>query len=209
MKSFFPSYVRAFVKYAQAALDHRNFIRTLSRFAIIINIKANELIKRAGLNPRINTTKLRKEILAQAREFIRKFAELTRMKAPIAIKVAIADDHEVFKQGMETALKFFPDINLIISACNGVDLLEQLKIHKPDVILLDLRMPVMDGLSTLRELKKLYPRIKVLILSMHAESPDVEEALRIGADGYLLKSYDPAIICKLIRASCKPGLMAA
>jgi len=209
VKSFLLSYVRAFVKYAQAALDHRHFIKTLSRFAIIINIKANELIKRAKLNPRINVTRLRKEILEQAKEFIRRFAELTRMRAPIPIKIAIADDHEVFKQGIETVLKFIPDMHLIITACNGVDLLEQLKINKPDVVLLDMRMPVMDGLSTLRELKKHYPRIKVLMLSINAASPDVEEALKIGADGYLLKSTDPAVICKMIRASCKPGLVAA
>src|SRR2546421_77466 len=82
------------------------------------------------------------------------------------IKVGIADDHKIFIQGMKMALSVYHDIEFIIEAENGVHLLEQLKSTQPDVILLDLRMPVMNGLTALSQIKDLYPNIKVIILSM-------------------------------------------
>ena len=127
------------------------------------------------------------------------------MNPNVAIKVAIVDDHQMFKDGIEIILNYFPDIDLSIKACNGRDLLEQMKNNLPDVILLDLRMPVMDGLATLEEIKRLYFRIKVIILSMSADSSDVIQALWMGADSYLLKSSDPDLISKTIRETFRFG----
>ena len=127
------------------------------------------------------------------------------MNVKVPIKIAIADDHDIFKQGIETVLNYFPDMDLMIKASNGLDLLEQIKNNQPDVVLLDLRMPVMDGLSTLLELKRLYHIIKVIILSMNSDSSDVQQALKMGADGYLFKGSDTNVISKAIRASCNAG----
>jgi DNA-binding NarL/FixJ family response regulator len=115
------------------------------------------------------------------------------------IKIAIADDHAIFKQGIETVLQLSPDMDVIFKADNGADLLDLLKVNQPDVILLDLQMPVMDGFSTLPELKKHYPNIMVIILTLNAETSEVVKALQMGANGYLLKTSDPTTIANKIR----------
>jgi DNA-binding NarL/FixJ family response regulator len=126
------------------------------------------------------------------------------MNVNVPIKIAIADDHDIFKEGIEMILNFIPDMNLMIKACNGRDLLDQIENNQPDVVLLDLRMPILDGFSTLKELKRLYHMIKVIILSMDGDSSQVQQALRMGADAHLLKSSDPTVIYKAIRESCTP-----
>ena len=74
-----------------------------------------------------------------------------------AIKVAIADDHILFRTGVKTALSMKKDIKMVAEADNGMQLLTLLKHVQPDVILLDIQMPIMDGITTLPEIKKLYP----------------------------------------------------
>ena len=121
------------------------------------------------------------------------------MSAHNPIKVAIADDHKVFKEGIERILDNYPDMHLIIKAENGLDLLDHIKKSPPDVVLLDLRMPVMDGISTLAELKKYYPSIKVIVLTINVERPLIFEASKLEADAYLLKTAEPELIIKAIR----------
>ena len=119
------------------------------------------------------------------------------MKRPI--KIAIADDHAGFKQGIETVLNFSPDMKLIVKADHGADLLRLIKGNMPDVVLLDLQMPVLDGFATLPQIKNLYPGIKVIILTLNAEASEVANAFHLGADAYLLKTSDPEMITKTIR----------
>ena len=83
------------------------------------------------------------------------------------IKVAIADDHALFRAGVKTALSVKKDVELIAEADNGMQLLNLLKHIEPDVILLDIQMPIMDGIQTLPEIRKIRPEAKVIILSMH------------------------------------------
>ena len=120
-----------------------------------------------------------------------------------SIKVAIADDHAGFVEGIDTVLKFLPDIDLIIKADNGAHLLHLIENNLPDVILLDLNMPVMDGVSTLRELKKLYPAVKVVILTMNLDSSVMYDVIKMGANAYLLKSAELHIITNTIRECSK------
>ena len=82
------------------------------------------------------------------------------------IKVAIADDHALFRAGVKTSLSSRRDVQMVAEAENGMQLLNLLKHIKPDVILLDIQMPVMDGLTALPEIKKLYPDVKVIMLSL-------------------------------------------
>src|SRR5215218_5103651 len=92
------------------------------------------------------------------------------MKNPdsdIVIKVAIADDHTLFRTGVKTSLSIRKDVQMVAEAENGMQLMNLLKHVKPDVILLDIQMPIMDGLTTLPEIKKLYPEMKVIMLSMN------------------------------------------
>ena len=82
------------------------------------------------------------------------------------IKVIIADDHVLYRAGVKTALSAKKDIQVIAEADNGMHLLNMLKSISADVILLDIQMPVMDGITTLPEIKKLYPEIRIIMLTM-------------------------------------------
>ena len=115
------------------------------------------------------------------------------------IKIAIVDDHSCFTKALEIILKLYPDLKPIITADNGAHLLQLIENNRPDVILLDIRMPVMDGLTTLKELQTVYPEIKVIMLSMDLKLEDVKEALRLGASACLLKTSEPGLIAKTIR----------
>ncbi|OLY93616.1 two component transcriptional regulator, LuxR family [Cnuella takakiae] len=118
-----------------------------------------------------------------------------------AIRVIIADDHALFRTGVRTALSAHPEIKVIGEAQNGRHLLEQLPGMEPDVVLLDIQMPVMDGLATLPEIKKQYPGIKVIMLSMINDPSMVTRMMELGANGYLTKDSDPHIIFEAI-ATC-------
>src|ERR671928_2132717 len=115
------------------------------------------------------------------------------------IKVAIADDHALFRTGVKTSLSGHKDIEMIAEAENGMQLLNLLKHIKPDVILLDIQMPIMDGLTTLPEIKKLYPDIKVIMLSMHNDQSMISKMMEIGANSYLTKDSDSEAIYQAIK----------
>src|SRR5688572_15119464 len=115
------------------------------------------------------------------------------------IKVAIADDHALFRAGVRTSLMGRKDVELIAEADNGMQLLNLLKHIEPDVILLDIQMPIMDGIQTLPEIRKLYPHIKVIILSMHNDHSMISKLMEIGANSYLTKNSDSENIYQAIR----------
>ena len=123
------------------------------------------------------------------------------MKNPdYIIKVAIADDHTLFRTGVKTSLSMRKDIQMVAEAENGMQLLNLLKHIKPDVILLDIHMPIMDGYSTLPEIKKLYPDIKVIMLSMNNDPSIITKMMEIGANSYLTKESGSEMIYDAIRA---------
>src|ERR1700759_1149154 len=101
------------------------------------------------------------------------------------IKVAIADDHALFRAGVKTALAVKKDVELIAEADNGMQLLNLLKHLDPDVILLDIQMPIMDGIQTLPEIRKEHPHVKVIILSMHNDHSMISKLLDVWAQAEL------------------------
>src|SRR5450755_328204 len=115
------------------------------------------------------------------------------------IKVAIADDHALFRAGVKTALSVRKDIEMIAEADNGMQLLNLLKHVEPDVILLDIQMPIMDGIQTLPEIRKLYPHVKVIILSMHNDHSMISKLMEVGANSYLTKNSDSETIYQAIK----------
>lgn len=127
---------------------------------------------------------------------------LYKPKHPIMnepIKVAIADDHVLFRAGVKSALSLHKDIKMIAEADNGMQLLTVLKHIQPDVILLDIQMPIMDGINTLPEIKKLYPEIKVIMLTMHNDHSMISKLMELGANSYLTKNSDSEIIYQAIK----------
>jgi DNA-binding NarL/FixJ family response regulator len=122
------------------------------------------------------------------------------MKNPdTVIKVAIADDHALFRTGVKTSLSIRKDIQMVAEAENGMQLLNLLKHIKPDVILLDIQMPIMDGYATLPEIKKIYPDMKVIMLSMINDASMITRMMEIGANSYLTKESDSEMIYQAIR----------
>jgi len=114
------------------------------------------------------------------------------------IKVAIADDHKIFRKGVILSLRHYPNIRFVQEAENGEELISHLAETKPDVVLMDLRMPVKDGIEATKYISKHFPHIAVLVLTMHEDDKFVTHLMENGANGYLLKSTDPAEIKKAI-----------
>jgi DNA-binding NarL/FixJ family response regulator len=115
------------------------------------------------------------------------------------IKVVIADDHGLFRGGVKTAMSMHKDIKMIAEADNGMQLLSILKHIQPDVVLLDIQMPIMDGITTLPEIKKLYPNIRVIMLTMHNDHSMITKLMELGANSYLTKNSDPELIYEAIK----------
>lgn len=104
------------------------------------------------------------------------------------IKVLIADDHQLFREGLATLLFSTDNIEVIAQAKDGNEAIEKVKHFKPDVVLLDIAMPILNGIEATKKIKALFPDIKTITVSMHSDKQYVKGALEAGADGYLLKN---------------------
>ncbi|TWI97218.1 LuxR family two component transcriptional regulator [Mucilaginibacter frigoritolerans] len=114
------------------------------------------------------------------------------------IKLAIADDHKIFRNGLKATLEDCVDFDLVLEASNGRQLLGMLVSTIPDVILMDIKMPEMDGIQTTAVVKQQYKNIKVLALSMFNEDKYIVDMMKAGASGYLLKNAEPEEIIEAI-----------
>jgi DNA-binding NarL/FixJ family response regulator len=116
------------------------------------------------------------------------------------LRVVIADDHMVVRQGIRTVLEEVPGLRVVAEAGDGAEALRLIAQHKPDVAVLDVTMPEKTGLEVAQELRESGSEIGILILSMHDEPEYVLQAVRAGADGYVLKDVAPAELRKAILA---------
>ena len=107
---------------------------------------------------------------------------------PVKLRILIADDHEMVRQGLKRVLGMRPGWVICGEATNGIEAVELARRLKPNVVVLDLSMPRMDGLEATREIRKALPHTEVLILTMHDSEQLIREVLAAGARGYLLKS---------------------
>ncbi|MBL4604827.1 MAG: response regulator transcription factor [Flavobacteriaceae bacterium] len=107
------------------------------------------------------------------------------------IRIAIADDHKLVRAGIAMVLKEHPNFLIVQQASNGQELLNNIKVTKPDVVLLDLEMPVLSGREALPKIHKINNNIKVLILTMHNNEAFIIQMMQLGANGYLMKDTDP------------------
>ena len=121
------------------------------------------------------------------------------------IKVAIADDHKIFRKGVILSLRPYHNIKFVLEAENGEELIQGVESAKPDIILMDLKMPVKDGIETTKYLNKHYPTIRILILTMYEDERFVGHLMDSGANGYLLKSTDPEEIKRAITDVMRTG----
>jgi DNA-binding NarL/FixJ family response regulator len=119
----------------------------------------------------------------------------------MAIRVLVVDDHSVVREGLRMFLARDPDLEVVGEAADGADAVEQARQMRPDVVLMDLLMPVMDGIAATRVIRRELPETEVLALTSVLESASVVEAIRAGAIGYLLKDTQAFELRKAIKAA--------
>jgi DNA-binding NarL/FixJ family response regulator len=117
----------------------------------------------------------------------------------VAVRVLIADDHRLMVEGTKQALERAGGFEVVGEAVNGVQVLPLIRRLKPQLVLLDLRMPQMDGLECLSKIRKEHPDIKVAILSVSQEPDTIQSALKRGASAYIVKSVDPDDLAAALR----------
>ncbi|MFD3545656.1 response regulator [Streptomyces sp. NPDC058655] len=117
------------------------------------------------------------------------------------IRVVIADDEPLIRAGIRMILTSAPDIEVVAEAANGREAVESALAHAPDVVLLDIQMPVMDGLTALAELGRAVPGVRALILTTFGEKENVLRALGRGSAGFLLKDSAPGELIGAVRAA--------
>lgn len=117
-----------------------------------------------------------------------------------AISVMIADDHSLIREGLRQLLEFDGSIKVVGEAANGVECLENLEKYNPEVLLLDINMPEMNGIEVLKKMKENQSAVKVLILTVHNELEYLMNAVDIGVEGYIMKDSESAELKKAIRA---------
>jgi len=122
------------------------------------------------------------------------------MKAAGSIKIILADDHEIFRDGFKAMLKKQPSVELVAEAANGEELLELTRKLHPDVIVTDIKMPKLDGLQATRIISQEFPKIGIIALSMIDEENLIIDMMEAGAKGYLLKNAHKTEIIEAIKA---------
>ncbi|HSG18917.1 MAG TPA: response regulator transcription factor, partial [Anaerolineae bacterium] len=115
------------------------------------------------------------------------------------ISVLIADDHGVVRQGLRTYLELLDDIDIVGEAQNGIEAVDQVRQHRPDIVLMDLVMPEMNGVEATRRALAASSNTRVIVLTSFAEDELVFPAIEAGATGYLLKDVDPAELHQAIQ----------
>jgi DNA-binding NarL/FixJ family response regulator len=114
------------------------------------------------------------------------------------IRIAIADDHKIYREGLKLCLSSDKNLKVIFETENGADLLKAIEHHLPDIIIMDLNMPVMDGMEATKIIRKKYEHIKILVVTMYDSEKFIIYLMENGANGYLLKNAEPTEIIKAI-----------
>jgi DNA-binding NarL/FixJ family response regulator len=120
------------------------------------------------------------------------------MSTDSQIKFAIADDHKIFRDGIKMALGGRPHLKLLWEAEDGKEMLHKLTIKKPDILLMDIRMPELDGINALQVIKQEHHEVKIVVLSMYDDEQMVTKMMEMGANAYLTKTTDPNEIYEAI-----------
>ncbi|NRD76682.1 response regulator transcription factor [Bacillus sp. BRMEA1] len=120
-------------------------------------------------------------------------------------KIAIIDDHQLFREGVKRILEFEKSFQVVAEGDDGSETLSIVEEHHPDVVIMDINMPQMNGIEATRELIEQFPNTKVIILSIHDDENYVTHALKTGASGYLLKEMDADALIEAVRVVAEGG----
>lgn len=117
------------------------------------------------------------------------------------VKILICDDQDMIREGLSLILSSNPELSVIGTAEDGARAIEMIEANAPDLVLMDLKMPIMDGIQATESIKRRFPQVKVLVLTTHSDDEWLFEAIRSGANGYLLKDAPSEDLFKAIRAT--------
>lgn len=117
----------------------------------------------------------------------------------MAIKIFIVDDHDLFREGVKFVLSKNPDFEIVAEASNGIEYLNKLKEVTPDVVLMDIDMPVMNGFEATQKSIELYPSLKIITLSMHGDQGHYQKMIELGVKGFVLKDAGGLQLSEAIR----------
>src|ERR687897_3386942 len=120
-----------------------------------------------------------------------------------ALRILLADDHTVVRQGLRKVLEERPEWQVVAEAGDGRDAVRLAEQHRPDVAIIDVAMPLLNGIEATRQITKRVPNTRVLVLSMHADEAYVTQILRAGATGYLLKESADVDLFKAVEEAAK------
>jgi two-component system, NarL family, response regulator NreC len=121
------------------------------------------------------------------------------------IKIGIAEDQAIYREGLQNLLNSFDGVRVVFAVENGQELIDKLQHHKVDVVFLDYRMPVLNGLETVRRIRKFEKKLKILIISMYDDNVFVEQTIESGANGYLSKDDNPEEIERAVFSCMETG----
>ena len=121
------------------------------------------------------------------------------------IQLAIADDYKIYREGLKKCIANDTSLEVIFEADNGEDLIAGFEKQLPDVVIMDLKMPIMDGMEATQIIRKKFPSVKVLVVTMYEDDKFIIHLMEIGANGYLLKNAEPDEIRKSIYAVYENG----
>ena len=119
-------------------------------------------------------------------------------KSEFVIKIAIADDHKIFRDGIKMALSGKENLKMLWEADNGKDMMHKISIKRPEVLLMDIRMPEIDGINAIEMIRKEYEDVKIIVLTMYDDQQMINKMMEMGANAYLTKTTDPEEIYNAI-----------
>lgn len=126
-----------------------------------------------------------------------------------SLRLVVVDDHTLFRRGLIGLLEGMPEFQVVGQANNGQEALQVIESSRPDIVLLDVNMPQMDGIATVRALRSRHQTVKILMLTISKNDQDLLGAIRAGADGYLIKSTEPDDLRKsLLRLAEGQGVLS-
>lgn len=126
--------------------------------------------------------------------------------ADLPIRIALVDDQKLFRSGLKLILNKQANFKVIFEAGDGQQFFERLNFEPVDLVILDVEMPVMDGMATLARLKEDHPMIKVLMLTMHESDRLITHLMQAGANGFLLKDEEPEVVCRAVEQVMNEGV---
>lgn len=131
----------------------------------------------------------------------------TTLRKTSVVSVLLVDDHALMREGLRQLLELEDDIRIVGEAVDGFDALQRMRQLRPDVVLMDIRMPMLDGIAVTRQLAHEFPSVAVIMLTMHREHQQMLQAMKNGAKGYLLKSASSQEVTQAIRTVHNGGML--